>query len=73
MDMHNNTTNYMGSSVYSVLILGGWNRGVPLYTVSSFQGVGIEEFHCIQSVLISGGWNRGVPLYTECPHFRVLE
>ena len=27
---------------------GGWNR-VPLYTeVSSFQGVGIEEFHCIQ-------------------------
>ena len=28
----------------------GWNsRGVPLYTeVSSFQGVGIEEFHCVQ-------------------------
>ena len=25
--------------------------------VSSFQGVGIEEFHCIQ----------------RCPHFRVLE
>ena len=24
-------------------------RGAPLYTeVSSFQGVGIEEFHCIQ-------------------------
>ena len=35
-----------------------WNRGVPLYTeVSSFQYVGIEEFHCIQ----------------RCPHFRVLE
>ena len=33
----------------------GWNRGVPLYTeASSFQGVGIEEFHCIQ----------------RCPHFR---
>ena len=33
-------------------------RGVPLYTdVSSFQGVGIEEFHCIQ----------------RCPHFRGLE
>ena len=33
----------------------GWNRGVPLYTeVSSFQGGGIEEFHCIQ----------------RCPHFR---
>ena len=41
-----------------VLISGGWNRGVPLYTeVSSFQGVGIEEFHCIQ----------------RCPHFRELE
>ena len=32
-----------------MLISGGWNRGVPLYTeASSFQGVGIEEFHCIQ-------------------------
>ena len=41
-----------------VLISGGWNRGVPLYTeVPSFQGVGIEEFHCIQG----------------CPHFSVLE
>ena len=37
---------------------GSWNRGVPLYTeMSSFQGVGIEEFHCIQ----------------RCPRFRVLE
>ena len=28
-----------------VLISGGWNRGVPLYTeVSSFQGVEIEGF-----------------------------
>ena len=35
-----------------------WNRGVLLYTeVSSFQGVGIEEFYCIQ----------------RCPHFRGLE
>ena len=42
----------------SVIISGCWNRGVPLYTeVSSFQGVGIEGFHCIQ----------------RCPHFRVLE
>ena len=25
-----------------------WNRGVPLYTeMTSLQGVGIEEFHCI--------------------------
>ena len=51
-----------------VLISGGYNERVPLYTevsslqevgiegvplyteleVSSFQGVGIEEFHCIQ-------------------------
>ena len=47
------------STVYrGVLISGCWNRGVPLHTeVSSFQGVGIEEFHCIQ----------------RCPHFRVLE
>ena len=39
-----------GSTIYrGVLISGGWNREVPLYTeVSSFQGVGIEEFHCIQ-------------------------
>ena len=30
-----------------MLISGCWNRGVPLYTeVSSFQGVGIEGFHC---------------------------
>ena len=36
----------------------GLNRGVPLYTeVSSFQGVGIEEFHHVQ----------------RCPHFRGLE
>ena len=50
---------WRSSTVYrGVLISGCWNRGVPLYTeVSSFQGVGIEEFHCIQ----------------RCPHFRVLE
>ena len=42
-----------------VLISGCWNRGVPLYTeVSSFQGVGIEEFHCIQRC-------SRVPLYAE--------
>ena len=39
--------------------------------MSSFQGVGIEEFHCIQRCLhfrglgFPGGWDRGVPLYTE--------
>ena len=37
---------------------GVWNREVPLYTeMSSFQGFGIDEFHCIQ----------------RCPHFRGLE
>ena len=47
---------FEGVHIRGVLISGGWNRGVPLYTeVSSFQGVGIEEFHCIQ----------------RCPHFRV--
>ena len=37
-------------SVYrGVLISGSWNREVLLYTeVSSFEGVGIERFHCIQ-------------------------
>ena len=37
------------STVYrGVLISGGWNRKIPLYTeVFSFQGVGIERFHCI--------------------------
>ena len=36
-------------SIRSVLISGGWNRGIPLYTeVSSLQGVRIEGFHCIQ-------------------------
>ena len=53
------TSGCCSSTVYrGVLISGGWNRGVLLYTeVSSFQGVGIESFHCIQ----------------RCPHFRVLE
>ena len=76
----------MSSTVYrGVLISGCWNRGVSLYTeVSLFQGVGIEEFHCIQScphfrvlsstvyrgLLISGCWNRGVPLYTEISSFQ---
>ena len=36
--------------------------------MSSFQGVGIEEFHCIQSIL--GGWNRGVPPYTAVSSFQ---
>ena len=38
---------YRGTAVYrGVLISGGWNIGVPLYTeVSSFQEVGIDELH----------------------------
>ena len=57
-------SDYKGSIITHKLILGshtslgGWSRGVPLYTeVSSFQGVGVEVFHCIQ----------------RCPHFRGLE
>ena len=66
MSQHGNSTDndviismFQSSTVYrGVLISGGWNRGVPLYTeVSSFQEVGIEGFHCIQ----------------RCPHFRRLE
>ena len=61
-----------GSTIYrGVLISGGWNRGVPLYTeVSSFQGVGVEGSTIYRGVLISGGWNRGVPLYTEVSSFQ---
>ena len=69
-----------GSTVYrGVFISGGWSRGVPLYTeVSSFQEVGIEEFHrcphfkglSSRGVLISWGWNRRVPLYTEVSSFQ---
>ena len=41
------------------------NRGVPLYTeVSSFQGVGIEEFHYIQGCPHRFHYNR---VYT-CVH-----
>ena len=44
------------TQLLGVSISGCRNRGVPLYTdVSSFQVVGIEEFHCIQ----------------RCLHFRV--
>ena len=51
-----------------VIISGGLNRGVPLYTeVSSFQGVWVPLY---RGVLISGGWNRGVPLYTEVSLFQ---
>ena len=38
--------------------------------VSSFQGVGIEEFHCIQRCPHFRGWSRGVPLYTEVSSFQ---
>ena len=45
----------LDSTLYrGVLISGGWNRGVPLYTeVSSFQRVGIEGFHCIQGLKLT--------------------
>ena len=38
--------------------------------MSSFQGVGIEEFTVYRGVLMSGCWNRGVPLYTEVSSFQ---
>ena len=72
------------STVYrGVLISGGWNggtllytevfRGFPLYTeVSSFQGVGIEEFHCMQRCLSSfqGVGIEEFHYILRCPHFR---
>ena len=65
---------FQGGWNRGVFISGSWNREVPLYTeVSSFQGVGIEEFTVYRGVLISGGWNRGVHCIQRCPHFRVLE
>ena len=41
--------------------------------MSSFQGVGIEEFTVYRGVLISEGLNRGVHCIQRCPHFRGLE
>ena len=56
---HSRGLEWRSSTVYrGILISGGWNGGVPLYTeVPSFQGDGIEEFYCIQ----------------RCPHSRGLE
>ena len=59
-----------------VLISGCWNRGVPLYTeVSSFQGVGIEEFHCKQrcpQVSLFQGVGIEVLLYVNTTTFKYL-
>ena len=42
--------------------------------VSSFQGVGIEGFHCILSVSsFQGVGIEGFHCILRCPHFRVLE
>ena len=38
--------------------------------MSSFQGVGIEEFCCIQRCPHFMGWNRGVLLYTKVSSFQ---
>ena len=57
-----------------------------MYTeVSTFRGVEMEEFHCIQrcphfrglewrssTVYRSGGWNGGVPVYTEVSSFQSI-
>ena len=39
--------------------------------VSSFQGVGIEEFHCVQS--FQGVGIEEFHCIQRCPHFRGLE
>ena len=70
------------------LTSGGWNSGIPLYTVVySFQVVGIEEFYCTQrcphfrklsstvyrGVLISGCWNRlDVPLLNRNKYINII-
>ena len=61
----------MSSTVYrGVLISGGWNGGVPMYTeVSSFKSVEIEEFYCIQRHPHFRVWNRRVPLCIEVYSF----
>ena len=64
-----------------VLIIQGWNRGIPLYI--HFRRL---EFDCIQrcphfrgleytvyrGAFISDCWNRGIPLYTEVSSFQVV-
>ena len=52
-------------------------RGVPLYTeMSSFQGIGLEGFHCLQKYLTipevfhCRGW---IPLYTDVFSFQGVE
>ena len=51
---------------------GCWNRGVPLYTEVSllFQGVRIEEFHCIQRYLHFKGVGIESSLYIEVLSFQ---
>ena len=57
------------SGIEGFMVVGGWNRGVPLYTeVSSFQGVGIEEFTEVSS--FQGVGIEGAPLYTEVSSFQ---
>ena len=42
--------------------------GIEEFTVVfSYQGVGIEEFTVYSGVLISGCWNRGVHCIQRCP------
>ena len=57
------STHFMGlgsTIIRGIHISGSW--------IHSFQGVEIEEFHCIQRYHL--GWNRGVPLYTEVSSFQ---
>ena len=41
--------------------------------MSSFQGVGIEEFHCIEVSSFQGVGIEEFQCIQRCPHFRVLE
>ena len=53
-----------------LLISAGWNRRVPLYTeASSFQGVGVEGFHCLQRFPY---FSLGFHCIERCPYL-VLE
>ena len=55
----------------TILTMTTRGRNVNCTEVSLFQGVGIEEFHCIQTRCPHFRMlNRGVPLYTEVSSFQ---
>ena len=53
--------------IYPSVLVSSFQRGVQLHTdVFSFQGVGIEEFHCIQVFSLE------FHCIQRCPHSRGL-